>query len=338
MSLDYLPGVQVFTVDGGIVARRTPRTKSVLLIGTAGQGPSDTAYQVVDRADAAQIFGFNGTLVRGMEEVASYSDNIYLFRMGTKAGKVTGVGKDTGTGVVNAGFDIEIGERTEDAGSRYKVWYAAGILYVFKDDVLVWANDSSAGKVLDAGDVIVTGLGVAGGLEIGDDDTLAKTPAGAIALDDLDTLTGSTDHPLPAFTAPVTGLGLSGRQTYVALAKAFELLQIFQVQIVYCPNAVADQPNVAFYAPVNAGSPTADEAKHDPTKSTDALGWLKTTIDSFNNKTFHWANETKDSEGATKTAVTFTDAADRIAKSYHEVSFAYLIAAYCAKQSQVTGG
>jgi hypothetical protein len=94
-TYNYLPGVIVNTLDGGLTARFAPQDDSILVIGTAGSGPANTLYQVTDRALAAQIFGFSGTLERGIEEVATYSDNILAFRMGAKAMQLTGVGLDT---------------------------------------------------------------------------------------------------------------------------------------------------------------------------------------------------------------------------------------------------
>jgi hypothetical protein len=84
MSYEYLPGTQVVTVDGGLAAKRVPRSKSTIILGVSGKGPADEAYQVIDRAAAAQTFGYEGNLMQAMEEIAQGGcDNIYLFRMGT---------------------------------------------------------------------------------------------------------------------------------------------------------------------------------------------------------------------------------------------------------------
>ena len=80
-----LPGFVINTVDGGLAARRPPVAKSILIFGTAAQGIADSPFQVTDRAKAAQEFGFQGNLVRAMEEVTAQGcDNIILFRMGTR--------------------------------------------------------------------------------------------------------------------------------------------------------------------------------------------------------------------------------------------------------------
>jgi hypothetical protein len=90
-TYNYLPGVIVNTLDGGLTATFAPQDNSILIIGTAGQGPVNTPYQVTDRALAAQTFGFSGSLERSIEECATNSDNIIAFRMGASPMVLTGV-------------------------------------------------------------------------------------------------------------------------------------------------------------------------------------------------------------------------------------------------------
>ncbi len=127
-TIYYLPGVIVNTLDGGLTAAFAPQDDSILIIGTAGQGVVNTPYQVTDRALAAQEFGFAGTLERGIEECATNSDNILAFRCGTKPMVLTGVGLDTTVGSTAPGFDITFSDVTSDAGTRYQIWYKAGVL------------------------------------------------------------------------------------------------------------------------------------------------------------------------------------------------------------------
>ena len=110
------------------------------MIGTAGQGVVNTPYQVTDRAVAAKEFGFSGSLERAIEECASNSDNILAFRAGTKPMVLAGVGLDTTTGAATAGFDITFNDVTADAGTRYQIWYSAGILNVWKDGTIEDSN------------------------------------------------------------------------------------------------------------------------------------------------------------------------------------------------------
>lgn len=90
MSFTFLnlPGVQVATVDGGLAAVNTPTTQAILVFGTSAIGPANSPFQVVSLAQAAKTFGLNGTLIRGMSESATYSDNVSLFRAGASQGTV----------------------------------------------------------------------------------------------------------------------------------------------------------------------------------------------------------------------------------------------------------
>lgn len=103
---NYLPGVLVNTLDGGLVAPSTPQDDSILIIATAGQGPVNTPYTVTDRTASFNLFGAKGSLSRSVEECATYSDNITVFRFGATAMELTGVGTDTTVGTPSAGFTI----------------------------------------------------------------------------------------------------------------------------------------------------------------------------------------------------------------------------------------
>jgi hypothetical protein len=327
MAYENLPGVQVNTIDGGLAARRVPTTKSVLILGTAGQGPADTPYQVVDRADAAALFGNDGTLIRAMEEVAGYSDNVFLFRIGTKAATLAKVGATTTDA---EGITIALGDRTEGAETAYKIWYdGAGVVYLWNDGNLVYANDNAEGVVVDTGDSLVLGVATAGEA-LGDKTTKAKTLEGAITVQAAAAVEPAEGNVAPVFTAAVTGLGMTSRATYVAQQLAFDLLENFPVQEVFVPNAVANNPNVAF-----KDDPAAVA---DPKTGRNVLDWLKTTQDAEGNAVFHWASDTKDSAGTVTAKQTFTSASDRLGKDYHEVSFEYQLARFAAKQAAVLGG
>jgi hypothetical protein len=425
---NFLPGIQVETVDGGLRAKRNPNAQSVLVIGTAGQGQGDSVYQVVDRPTAASEFGFGGTLIRGMEEVATYCDNIFLFRMGTKPATAKGLGKDT-SGTPVAGFDVTFnGDRSTDCGTNYRVYCKDGILYIFNSQALVYANDTGV-QVVDTGDCVVTGAGAPGkGLAIGTTKTwegsvslaslagllsgtaasvvstlngpftvvagvsdkltltvngtdlplitlaagvgrtaaelalelntaaggsiLATVVAGKLTISTLTAGLGATvqvkagagttaavllgldtvahtgtapdaNKPNPVFDATgVDGLGQTTRQTYVSLMKALELLEIFPIQHVYCPNAFLDVPTVAL------GGNTSDP---------NVLDWLKTSKAADGHTVYQWASELKDSDGATVVAHQDwgSDPAARLKDGFHEVNFAYRLASFANRQSKV---
>ena len=105
-AYNYLPGVIVNTLDGGLVAPSAPQDDSILIIATAGQGPVNTPIQVLDRTVSFNTFGGKGTLSRAVEECATYSDNITVFRAGAVPMGLKGVGLDTTVGTTSASFDL----------------------------------------------------------------------------------------------------------------------------------------------------------------------------------------------------------------------------------------
>ena len=125
---------------------------------------------------------------------------------------------------------------------------------------------------------------------------------------------------------------MTQRQVYVALDQAFDLLSNFPVDQVICPQAIVDNPNVAYYV---ASDPTT--AANNPVTNPSALDWLQTSLDAYGNKTYHWASELKDSNGLTVAAATFLSASDRLAQGYHEVHFPYALARYAQLQEVMLG-
>lgn len=103
---NYLPGVIVNTLDGGLVAPAAPQDDSILILATAGQGPINTPVAVTDRTTSFNTFGGLGTLSRSVEECATYSDNITVLRIGAVPAQLENVGKDTTSGTATPGFSI----------------------------------------------------------------------------------------------------------------------------------------------------------------------------------------------------------------------------------------
>ena len=145
MAYNFLPGVIVNTVDGGLAAARAPQAHSTIVIGTSGQGPANQPYQVTDRAKAATLFGLQGNLIRGQEELASNSDNIILFRYGTAPQVLSGVGANTTDNPVNAGFSLRFGQVTTTVATDYTIWYGqTGLSLVAITPVVVAAQVAAA--------------------------------------------------------------------------------------------------------------------------------------------------------------------------------------------------
>lgn len=336
-TYNYLPGTVVNILDGGLTSQFAPVDDAILIIGTAGQGVANTPYQVTDRAAAAMEFGFSGSLERSIEECATYSDNIIAFRMGTTALVLSGVGKDLTTGTATPGFDIVFdGDITADAATNYSIWYKDGVLAIWNSGELQYSNQPNA--AVDENTIDVTVIGnpnidavPAGnnGLQLGTG--AAPSLANAITVAAAAALTGTTNQPAPMIaTHPVDGTGLTGRQKYIALREALDLLTGIQAKIVYCPDAVFDQPNVAFYV-----SSDATTAANNPATNPDALDWLLVTQDAYGDNIYQWASETTNSAGATVTAMTAVSAETRQAAGFMEVNFPTTLGNFAANLSEI---
>lgn len=328
-SFTHLPGVQVATLDGGLVGQAVPTSKAVIVFGTAGQGPANTPYTVTSQSTAAQLFGFSGNLIRGLEEVAlGGADNITLYRIGTKAATLAGVGTQTGS-LATTGVTIAFGSVDASVATDYSIWYNNGVLYVWNGAQLVYANDVSNDTVVDTGDLSITGT-VTGnlGLKLGSGSSGAL--ANAITIAAAAALSPQANQPTPVLVAAVLGVGMSQRDLYIALAETFNLLDVYPVDEVVCMDAVLDNFNVAFYVSSNSAT-----VLNNPATNADALDWLKVTTDSFGNKVFQWASESVDSSGNAATPMSAMTLAARQAQGFGEVNFAHLIGTFCQKQEAI---
>ena len=334
-TFNYLPGTIINTVDGGLTTSYTPSDDAVLVLGTAGDGVTDTPYQVTNLGTASQEFGFDGSLFRAIAEAATYSDNVIGYRIGTSAMELNGVGADTTTGAVTPGFNISFSEVTSDAATRYMIWYAAGVLAVWLDGNIQFSNQ--AGAAVDTGNISISNAAGASGAAavVGNTGLVLGTGAtptltGAVSVTAAAALTGTTGDAAPTLVVPIDGTSLTQRQIYVAMREAFDLLQGIQVKVVVVPDAAIDNPNVAFYV---AGDATT--IANNPATNPSALDWLLVTQDQYEDNIYQWASETTNSAGATVTAMTAINAAARVAAGFFEVNFAHSIASFCAEISQI---
>lgn len=247
-----------------------------------------------------------------------------------------------------AGFVVTLGQVDVAANTRYSLWYKPqspnGILSIWLDNVLVYSNDPSF--PLNTGDCVVTGTSTAG-TAVGNQaaDSLANAITIAAAVSAVDIL----------YTAPLNGIGLTGRALYIAQQNAMALAQGFPTDIVVVPGAFADQSNVAFYVSGNAAT-----VANNPVTNPDALDWLWEGLDVNSNPIYQWARETQfytwdnhavstailqgDSAPTTPVTNNFTTPSGRLAAGaggsnkqptgFHEVNFAYQLARFCAAQSE----
>lgn len=253
----------------------------------------------------------------------------------------------------NAGFTITLGEVAATANTDYNIWYYQGLVTLWKNNVVVYSNDPSVN--INTGDSTITGTAT-GGLPVnnsvsGNPDTLANS----ITLLAASAIPTSGQDLAPVYVAPLTGIGLTARQTYIAQQNAMNLVLGFPIDIAVTPNTLADNPNVAYYVSTNSAT-----TANNPVTNANALDWLWTGVDVNGNPIFQWANETQFwnsnnqnvatatllGQGSPTTPITnsFTSATTRLAAGvgssvlqptgFHEVSFSYQLARFCSAQSE----
>jgi hypothetical protein len=326
----YRMGTQPATLSG--IGKEFATAKTITNVArTSGVAVVTSNAHGYLLGDTVKVAAVTNVSINGEVVLTAVSPNTFSFAS-TGADIVSGADTGSAYKLLAAGVSIAFGERTADAVTRYQVWFKLGVLYVWLDGQLVYANDVANSVVLDTNNIIVTGTFSANGLQLGTG--ASGLLSASVTLTAAAALSGSATTPTPALVAAVTGIGLTARQSYIALAKALELLDIFPVdQVVLGDGLYIDNPNVAYYV---AGDPTT--AANNPATNVNALDWLKTSVDSVGNKTYQWASETVDSNGATVAAMSgVSTPAQRIAAGFYEAHFEYLLANFCQRQEQSVG-
>ena len=353
-TYNYLPGTIVNIQDGGLTSQFAPQDDAILVIGTAGQGVCGSPYQVIDRSLSALEFGFLGSLERSIEECVTNSDNVVAYRMGAKPMVLSGVGLDTTVDAGTPGFNITFTDATATSATDYQIWYTGGVLSVWENGELQYSNED--GTTVDTGNIVLSAP-VAGNVGLplvlaGGPDT--PSLAYAVTITAAVALTGTTFQEPPTLTQEaVTGLNMTGRQKYIALRQALEMLSGISAKVVYCADAQFDQPNVAFYnaaATIGSGlgayNPTAN---NNPVTNPDALDWLKVTKDPYGDNIYQWGNDVLDSAGNTVTTMLAqitaanagvttlagATAAMRQGVGFMEVNFGSTLGNFCADLSEI---
>lgn len=339
MAYNNLPATFESRLDQNLVISETSNDPKVLVIGTAGQGVSETFYPVRRLSEAKKTFGTSGTLIRGMYEAnGGGATNLRLFRIGATAAKLDDVG---------GGILIETIAGDDSTGTDYTLFWehSTGRLRVWRvsDDTLVYDNSPSYPlSAVDLGEVQVTGAKAGTGTwtDIG---TL-PTPITLAAADGQGGDTGAE------YTAGTDGLTLSRMETYEALYKAYKLLEDQAFDVVIPMNVFLDDANCMdmIAADSEAAQPLSNAY---PTLGTtgDILG--KVYVEEYEGEfCFHWwipsdpkadvdATFTADggaqifSTAGSGTATVSPSGTPLTGSSFHEVNFAHQLADFCYTQS-----
>lgn len=338
MPYENLAGIFKDEQDGNLTIVPVNDNPTVLVLGTASQGDSETLFRVERVSDAARIFGKDGTLTRGLYETSiAGALNIRLFRIGATAAKLTDIGS-------SPGLEIETVKKDDSAGTDFTLFFDASTerlrVYRVADDELVYDNNPSYPlERVDLGDVVVSGT-VTGGptTDIG---TLA-TPVTLAAAD------GGGDGPA-VYTAGTDGLNLSRMELYEALYNAYSLLGDQEFDVVVPMNVYLDDNNVMDLTAAQISALSLGSLSDYPTASAndDVLG--KLFVQEYEGINYFWwwfpsdptspdlagdggaeifpsvgsASATTDANGNTLTEADF-----------HEVNFGYQLANFCYTHSR----
>lgn len=342
---DYtrLPGVYVKINDGGL--RVTPPVSTaprVLIIGTAGKGPAYMPIEPLSMVRAKTTFGSSGSLLQKYAEaIAGGAENVTLFRVGSEASTITGVGY---VSAESPGLTVTFEDHSPTIGDDYYIGYRAGILEVYTSrGTTVYSNDPD--DPIDLRVVSISGTNTSAGSDILTSGSTVDFDH-AVLVDDL-SVSNVT------FTLGDDGVDISNRRLFEVCYTAFALLDGYDSDIVVIAGAYADNPNVAYYETSVTGSVTS-VVENYPVGDTSVLGWFRadSNINSSELYDYYWSEEVWTDAGAMAVSaldatylanyaadpdtypITFASAADRIAKGFREVSFAYLLANYCYQMTK----
>jgi hypothetical protein len=322
-----LPGVFVELIDQGLAVFEQNKAPRTLILGTATQGQTERPYIVTSSSTAASEFGSSGTLTRGMYEVKTTgAENVLLYRIGSTAATLAGIGCTAGTG----GYTVETVRKDSDAGSIYSIWYSDGIdrLVVWNTSTGLVVYDNDATDPLDLGEVIVSGSRcTGGGADIGG-------PSTGSNLEDV-TATGTT------YTAGTDGASPSRMELYEYLYKAYKDLLGEDFDHVIPMDVYLDDKNIvdgdaftaAYIASIVNGQTYPTAASDD-----DILG--KIFVEEYQGEYYFfwdlngdgdaeiWPNGTGYASATTKISGASLTTAD-----FHEVNYGYQLARWCHEVS-----
>lgn len=351
-ELNRLPGVIVRINDGGL--RVTPPVSSqprVLIIGTAGKGPAYTPILTTSLMSAKSTFGSSGTLLRKLAEVyAGGGDNVVLFRVGSTATTIEGIGYASSG---DPGITVTFEDHSPTIGSDYMLCYKDGVLSVYTTaGTCVYSDNPDDPIDLNLVSIDGTAAPAATGASyfIGEDYSDEVTWENSVLVSELD------EHPLSGYAGLALeygddGTDISVRRLYEVCYTAFALMDGYDSDIVMIAGAYADNPNVAYFENIQNTTLTIE---NDPTGDDDVLGWLR--IEANNESTelfdYYWSEEVSEDPAAMAVSlltstylsnygtdpdsypITFSDADDRLAKEFYEVSFPHLLANYCYQMTK----
>jgi uncharacterized protein YcfJ len=325
MTYDALPQTVQNLLDGNLLPGEASTEPIFCVIGTAGQGYSETLYPATRVSSAANIFGTEGTLTRGLYEAYNGgARNIRMYRVGATSALLESVG---------TGITIETIAKDDSAGTDYKLAWedTAGRLRVWRvsDNTLVYDNNPSYPlQQTDLGEVAVSGTASGSPGDIG-------TSSVPITMAAADGVSGAS------YTAGTDGVDLSRMKMYEVLYEAYIDLEDQEMDVICPMNVYLDDLNVMDLTASGITAASLTSLSDYPTAGAadDALG--KVYVEEYEGDYYFWwwfpADPTAESFSAANIAPTVGSASTTTkidgtalaASDFHEVNFAYQLAEFC---------
>jgi len=328
MAYDSVPQISARYLDGNFDIIAATSQPSVLVLGTATDGRTDSLYRVGSISQASAEFKNTGTLIKGLYEVSvAGANNVWLRRLATGTPAVlTGVGSDDGSD----GITITTVQEDNDAGDRYSIWFTAsdGRLAIYDNEDEEWIYDTAEILAIDTGLISVEGVHVLGeGVDIG-------TQSGPVAMSECEDI----DVAL-SYTAGTDGDAPSFMELYEALEEAYEELDWQKLDFIVPMKATLDAPNIETLTSSQITTLGLDGLTDYPTAggTKDYLGRL--FKQEYNGSYYYWWD--MDNDGVAEiypsvgsaSATTDIDGETLTSSDFHEVNFAYQLAEFCRKAS-----
>ncbi len=229
-----LPGVFPEILDRNLDIINSLPSPVVLVIGTAGSGPSEYLSPLRRSEDVRSVFGYEGTLGKGLLEAQTAANGrgtIVAYRIGATPARLGRIGG-------NPGIVVETLTKDSNAGETVTISWdnTNGIINIYDvaSTQLIFSNDPST--TVDLGLVRVSGSpdGNTGGCLVSF--SSANMPTLSAAHDTL------PDDRL-GYTAGTDGTSLTYQELYEKLSDAYRDLETAPVDIVVPKGAFLDVPN-----------------------------------------------------------------------------------------------
>lgn len=277
MSYTNLPGVKANYIDGAFFNRPGSNQPRILILGVAEKGDSYKLFRVFNESEATREFGQKGSMIQRMFEVYSEgADNVYMMRIG---GTTSSLVLEDSTGGT---LTIDTSQTGDDASERFSLFLGNyegdQRVLIWDNDDSSWVYDSHELAVINNGDFTVTLDGWNDVFRIGtigsdtidtfdsanessyltfamyaayntaDNGTLLSTAATTFTA-----ISGATFNQANSpttYTEGSDGIDSNGNCTlsypelYIALEKAYEMLDFQYADIVIPCDVFIDAPNI----------------------------------------------------------------------------------------------